>query len=726
MKKALAIACFIISILSLKAFCAAEINVGDYIRLGSYNSRPIVWRVIGAGENGTDSLLLISDKILTLKAFDAKTDGAVDSMTNYSEMKGSNRWSTSSLREWLNSSESSVAWAHGNLPDTNNVKHGIGAYDKERGFLNDGNFTEAERSVLLPYTYDVPISYKHVDGWPATVNAVNLENFWIHFYSEELSDIVKNYSGQSSYSTVVLGNKEDFPIERGAYETLTDLVFLPSVVDVYNMKNPPALLGSYPFGIEYYMARPDEAAIAKNSGYFDIKPDGNWPYWLRDPVAQSTDDSLVRAVGTNGRVWYDSAYNGAVGVRPACYLDNSARVAIESGSGTEKSPYVITTRQAVRLSARSGLAYTGTDVQIQVQISNAEPGDIVRVYHNGKLAHDNVTDGSVTVTAKVGNNRVEAKIYNGGSVIGGSNVIAFRGAGYVLEDVFLERDFDDGESAGYGFSSVQNGANSLSPTVEYTDAVHGNSLLLRSRGGTSAAVYTTPFSPSAECVYIEANVKFNSLSFSLTRTFFEAKLMPSENWVQLIQITRNGAFSLNGVLGEVKPLTITQGQWYNFKLIFNNASKTLTFVVDNEFICYNAKLGYDFDYVSYGLFTATYNSGNNTNSMHIDNVVLANAKAVDSALELRGVEYDGESNTVSGSVVSNTADGKGAALFGAVLDGTMLENIYISEVEFEEDGAQVVPFSFPIENKHRGLVLNLLLWDRGLNPFTPSLEVPLQ
>jgi|LSQX01.1.fsa_nt_gb hypothetical protein len=343
MKRAFMFVIFSILFLSIKMVCADGIEIGDYVQLGKYNNHPIVWRVVGEGGNGDSSLLLISDKVLTLKAFDAKIYHVNDfdyAHPNYSDLKGSNLWSTSSLRTWLNSTDSSVSWTYGDPPVEGNVKDGIGAYDSEPGFLSSRNFTEAELSLLLPYTYNIPISYKHVSGWPATASAKNLKNFWIHFYSDDLLDIIKNYNGPSSFYGIVLDNTTEYPLEQAAYETLTDRIFLPSVIDVFNMKEPPASLGRYPFGIEYYMAKPTGEASMEYGLYFDIKEDGNWPYWIRDPVAQSTDDSLVRVVGTDSRIWYDSAYNGALGVRPECYLNNNETIEV-LGSGTEKSPYVI-------------------------------------------------------------------------------------------------------------------------------------------------------------------------------------------------------------------------------------------------------------------------------------------------------------------------------------------------------------------------------------------------
>lgn len=45
-----------------------NINIGDYVRMGTYYGKPILWRCVDKDENGP---LMLSDKILCIKAFDA-------------------------------------------------------------------------------------------------------------------------------------------------------------------------------------------------------------------------------------------------------------------------------------------------------------------------------------------------------------------------------------------------------------------------------------------------------------------------------------------------------------------------------------------------------------------------------------------------------------------------------------------------------------------------------
>ena len=80
-------------------------ELGDYIEFGSYDGEPILWRVLQIDEQGDP--LLWSDKILCLRPFDLA--GALHE-TKKRQMRGSNFWAGSMLRQWLNSAEQQVTW----------------------------------------------------------------------------------------------------------------------------------------------------------------------------------------------------------------------------------------------------------------------------------------------------------------------------------------------------------------------------------------------------------------------------------------------------------------------------------------------------------------------------------------------------------------------------------------------------------------------------------------
>jgi serine/threonine protein phosphatase PrpC len=63
-----------------------DLKIGDYVQFGEWDTVPLKWRVIHKDDDGKS--LLFSAQILTKKPFD---------------IDGSNRYETSSLRQWLNS-----------------------------------------------------------------------------------------------------------------------------------------------------------------------------------------------------------------------------------------------------------------------------------------------------------------------------------------------------------------------------------------------------------------------------------------------------------------------------------------------------------------------------------------------------------------------------------------------------------------------------------------------
>lgn len=92
----------------------ADIGVGDYLQMGEYYGKPILRRCIAVDGNGP---LMLSDRILCYKCFDAKGSSGVgsharggdDSRTDF----GSNYWGDSNIRDWLNSDApaGSVVWS---------------------------------------------------------------------------------------------------------------------------------------------------------------------------------------------------------------------------------------------------------------------------------------------------------------------------------------------------------------------------------------------------------------------------------------------------------------------------------------------------------------------------------------------------------------------------------------------------------------------------------------
>ena len=62
---------------------ASDYSAGAYYQLGKYNDTPIIWRCVGEDENG---ILMVSDKILCYKAFDAGYGKKPNEYDGYNEL----------------------------------------------------------------------------------------------------------------------------------------------------------------------------------------------------------------------------------------------------------------------------------------------------------------------------------------------------------------------------------------------------------------------------------------------------------------------------------------------------------------------------------------------------------------------------------------------------------------------------------------------------------------
>ncbi len=119
-----------------------RLRTGDYLYFGRYDNEPILWRVIYVNPDGTP--LLLTDKIITFKAFDARGDYYRD---DDRRRNGSNDWLTSNLRQWLNSSARRIAWTQ-NKPNIANMKRKSLSYALEPGFLHERHFSNLERDFI--------------------------------------------------------------------------------------------------------------------------------------------------------------------------------------------------------------------------------------------------------------------------------------------------------------------------------------------------------------------------------------------------------------------------------------------------------------------------------------------------------------------------------------------------------------------------------------------------
>lgn len=144
-----------------------ELSLGDTVTFGAYLDQPIEWRVLKIHEDHfgrASKAVLISDKILTMKAFDAAPSGkyAYDDegklwriseeetlrnleMQEYTH--GTNDWSRSDIRTWLNSNRENVVY-DGKGPIKWAMAEERNGYASEKGFLC--GFSEEEQKAIVP------------------------------------------------------------------------------------------------------------------------------------------------------------------------------------------------------------------------------------------------------------------------------------------------------------------------------------------------------------------------------------------------------------------------------------------------------------------------------------------------------------------------------------------------------------------------------------------------
>ena len=137
-----------------------DVEAGDTVVFGNYNGEPIEWRVLKVSDDGEEAVL-VSKYILTMKAYDAPEsgkynyDGVKDYWSENSEaatdmelqarVRGSNDWSNSTIRTWLNSEDEVVEY-EGQAPTSNAMSELKNGYSNEAGFLHD--FTDEELTAL--------------------------------------------------------------------------------------------------------------------------------------------------------------------------------------------------------------------------------------------------------------------------------------------------------------------------------------------------------------------------------------------------------------------------------------------------------------------------------------------------------------------------------------------------------------------------------------------------
>ena len=350
----------------------AEIKLGDYIVLGRYNNKPIIWRCVDIDENGP---LMLSDKVLTYRAFDAPgendtySDGRVQPEISYPliylfmvpiiymdyihvkvpirAIAGSNVWESSDIRSWLNSTapEGSVEWLDNTPPDKQKyinadmryrqaliecspeaVTDDMGLFyerlnapeyynfydqDEEKGFLADGNFTELERSFIKTVTQKCLVD--ETDGPYLAVGGSGDMIYRMGEYYEYQDSPSKLRGALKMYDTAY-------------YHYVEDKVFLLDVEQVDRMRLNSEVLGEKYWKSTSFLLR-TPCCVEYYHDYLPHYDEAH--YVLSFSTSSSYDFGMSRASSVLSPI------------RPAFYLDTSLAKVI-SGSGSYEDPYILT------------------------------------------------------------------------------------------------------------------------------------------------------------------------------------------------------------------------------------------------------------------------------------------------------------------------------------------------------------------------------------------------
>lgn len=233
-----------------------------------YNGAVIRFKV---GRQSSDRVGLVTERIISLKCFDAKEPNNSNSdRRNY----GNNRAAVANLLQWLNSAAGPGGWysaQHGQdaPPDNANVWSNYNEYQAEAGFLS---FFEADfRNALLNDTITVAKNTVTDGGG-----------------SERITRKVRLLT----MTEVGLGN------ENGIAEGTKWPLFTDN-----NSR----------------LAYPTAEAVSKSEyTSSNLNASSPWWWWLLTPYAGSAYD--VRRVYSDGSLGWNYAYSGYGGVRPALFL----------------------------------------------------------------------------------------------------------------------------------------------------------------------------------------------------------------------------------------------------------------------------------------------------------------------------------------------------------------------------------------------------------------------
>lgn len=262
----------------------SNLAVGAKVKFGRYQvaseaAQEIIWKIAAKNHSGypTNAITLITEKIIDLRASDAKEPSNSDSSRqNY----GNNRYSMSNLEQWLNKDSAAGVWyatSHGAdaPPNTSDsVRSYNTQYSAKAGFQN--LFTAAEKAAILNTTIRVV---------KASIDGGGSEDITRKIFLPSTTEV-----GLANESGIAEGSK---------WALFTDNVSRISYLTQQAFSNTPST---------------NKPSAVENA----------WYWWLRTPDGSSSD--VVCFVYAEGGLGGDNAADGSGGVRPALNLSSSIYV----------------------------------------------------------------------------------------------------------------------------------------------------------------------------------------------------------------------------------------------------------------------------------------------------------------------------------------------------------------------------------------------------------------
>lgn len=339
-----------------------------------YNGEAITWLVGGHNHYGSNQTALVSEKIITLKAFDAIEASNTDSNR---KTYGNNRYSQSNIRQWLNSDKTSWYSAQHSAdapPNNANVNSNYNEYDAEPGFLT--NFSANLRNSLV---------------------------------------------------AAPLTTAKNTAVDGGGSETVSDKVFLLSNTEV-GLANENNIaegnrLSLFTTADSSRLAYPT-AEVISNSEFKDatsLATSKPWRYWVRSPYASFSFSA--RHVDMSGALSYANACFGHIGVRPALNLNSEILV---SDSVDSDGAYTIVwnATPTVNLSAPTDAStlYENSTLSITGNATDADSGNIVNIRYSindgaARALATGISDGNTAISFDKTLTFKNGKLFDGDTTI---------------------------------------------------------------------------------------------------------------------------------------------------------------------------------------------------------------------------------------------------------------------------------------------------------------------